>query len=73
MGTNDKACEDCEGEGDGVNFDVELDNAAPCRVAESLPGITHGHVSLATDDSRLDGTFEGAVEGNDGLGVLGQK
>lgn len=61
------------GDGDGKDLDVENDQAAPSSARKAAPGVLHGGVALATDDAGLNLVLEGAVEGDDGVSLLGDQ
>ena len=60
-------------DGDGGDLDVKEDQTTPGALAESSPRIRDSGVAETANDSRLDATLEGTIEGDDGLIVSGEK
>ena len=56
---------------DEEDFEVELHQPYPCRSVKGLPCIKHRHGTAAAQYLRFDFTSEGAVEGDNGLILLG--
>ena len=54
------------------DLDVKLDEADPRGAGEGGPRVLDGDVAPAADDGRLQLALEGAVEGDDGLVLLGE-
>lgn len=68
----DDAEEQVEGDVDGEDLCVELDEAQAGGAVEAAPGVEEGEHAGAADDGGGDLAAEGAVEGDDALGLLGQ-
>lgn len=71
LGKDDGGHEEKGGKGDGKDLGVEDDEALPGRTGEAAPCVVHGGVALAADDAGLDLALEGAVKGDDSVGLLG--
>lgn len=73
LGDDDSHPRKREDEADQEDLDVELDEADPRGAGEGGPRVLDGDVAPAADDGRLQLALEGAVEGDDGLVLLGEQ